>query len=702
MSEAMTVPSPEDDLLGEAPEPTSPTPWRLVAWALLAVTLVVLVMAFLAWAFVSERRAELVASTQERLTLTAEGRAEVLATWLNGMVDRSFRVSKSELFRLFATEIENAGGDLSSAVTSSDLPLGDDEDPLSEPLLEQVPLIERVLTDFTVNSGFEAAYLVGLNGVPYAATAAAPALSEAQRHLAANSAEGRRPAYGRLEAQGAGLMLDIAVPIISSQADPETGAPVGALVLVLPVGSGLAEALRPPPLSQKGEAQVLIEISESGANVLLAGATAPSGPVTLEGMQAGAKGLSFAKRAGLVVGAQAFSVAVPVPGLPWWFFRERSVAESLQPLNSVIAVAIVLAVLLSAVFAGLFTTLWWRLANHHNKVLAGQYKDLAGRIDAQKRFLDSITGTVEEMIGLKTSHGVYRYVNKAFADATGQDVKAARGLDDFTFFGAASAERLRLGDQKALDTGTPQTVTEEVVLRGEKRLLQIAKVPYELGEPGGGLLTVARDITALREAERRRELAVQQMVNALVRAVELRDPYLAGHSRRVASLAVAVANRLDLSEADTTTVEIAALLSQVGKLKVPRAILTKPERLAGAELKEMERHIEYALDFLKDLDFGLPVHETVAQMHERLDGKGYPRGFAGDEIGMPARILGVCDVFCARIEPRSYRPVIASNAALEILAEHPHRYDASVVEALRDAVASIEGERLLAGVPGAA
>ena len=135
---------------------------------------------------------------------------------------------------------------------------------------------------------------------------------------------------------------------------------------------------------------------------------------------------------------------------------------------------------------------------------------------------------------------------------------------------------------------------------------------------------------------------------------------------------------------------------------MPRAILTKPERLAGAELKEMERHIEYALDFLKDLDFGLPVHETVAQMHERLDGKGYPRGFAGDEIGMPARILGVCDVFCARIEPRSYRPVIASNAALEILAEHPHRYNAAVVEALRDAVASIEGERLLTGVPGAA
>ena len=701
MPDSLTLIHPEDDLLGQAPKPSPPSPRRLAVWAAAALTVVVLIVIAVAWAFVAERRTELLASAEERLTLTAEGRADVLATWLAGIVQRSDRVAKSELFRLFATEIEKAGGDISAAVMSSDLPLDEGEEPVGEPLLEQVPLIERVLTDFAVGSGFGSAFLVGLNGIPYAATAAAPALSGAQKDLANETAQSRRVTYGALRSESAGLVMDIAVPIISSQADPEAGAAVGSLVLVTPVGTGLYEALQPPPLSQAGEAQALLEIRKDGVYALFAGAAAPAGPLSIAGHSDGGYGLAFAERDGLVLDDRSYSVAVPVPGLPWWYLREQRIADVLAPLDRVIATATALAVLISAVFAGIFSAVWWRLASHHNEALAGQYRELASRIDAQKRFLDSIAGTVKELIGLKSGDGVYRYVNHAFAEALERDVKSIQGLDDFTLFGAAAAERLRLSDEKALVSGKPVTATEEIVIHGEKRLLQLAKVPYGPIEGTDGVVTVARDITALHEAERRRELAVEQMVHALVRAVELRDPYLAGHSRRVASFAVAVAERMGLSASDITTLEIAASLSQVGKLRVDRAILTKPERLVGTELKEMERHIDYALDFIKDIDFGLPVLETVAQMHERLDGSGYPRRLAGDEITLRARILSVCDVFCARIEPRSYRPVISSEAALDILAEHRERYDESVVATLRDAVASIEGERLIAGAAGA-
>ncbi len=188
------------------------------------------------------------------------------------------------------------------------------------------------------------------------------------------------------------------------------------------------------------------------------------------------------------------------------------------------------------------------------------------------------------------------------------------------------------------------------------------------------------------------------MVAALVRAVELRDRYLAGHSRRLAGFSVAVAQRLESGAEEIATVEIAANLSQIGKLAVAREILTKPERLSEAEIVQMQQHIDHAAAILRDIDFELPVLETITQMHERLDGGGYPAGLAGERIRLTARILGACDVFCARVAPRSYRSGISPEAALDILEQNGHRYDPAVIAALRAVAGSVTGEKLIAGL----
>ena len=115
----------------------------------------------------------------------------------------------------------------------------------------------------------------------------------------------------------------------------------------------------------------------------------------------------------------------------------------------------------------------------------------------------------------------------------------------------------------------------------------------------------------------------------------------------------------------------------------------------------MQTHVEHAGRVLKAIEFELPVTETVRQMHERLDGTGYPNGLVGDSISRPARILGVCDVFCARVEPRSYRHGIAPEEALEVLEQNGHRYDSEVVAALRAAVQSVPGEKLIVSIDAA-
>jgi HD-GYP domain-containing protein (c-di-GMP phosphodiesterase class II) len=112
----------------------------------------------------------------------------------------------------------------------------------------------------------------------------------------------------------------------------------------------------------------------------------------------------------------------------------------------------------------------------------------------------------------------------------------------------------------------------------------------------------------------------------------------------------------------------------------------------------MRQHIDHVATILRDIDFELPVLETIHQMHERLDGTGYPAGLTRGQIGRAALILGACDVFCARLEPRSYRSGIAPETALEILEQNDGRYDPAIVEALRDVVASVTGEKLIAGL----
>ncbi len=110
----------------------------------------------------------------------------------------------------------------------------------------------------------------------------------------------------------------------------------------------------------------------------------------------------------------------------------------------------------------------------------------------------------------------------------------------------------------------------------------------------------------------------------------------------------------------------------------------------------MERHVHNTARLLRNLDFGLPVAETLFQMNERLDGTGYPHGLKGPEITEAARILGACDVFCARIAPRSYRPPVTIDAAVDILLQNTHRYDESVVQAIKRVVASPESADILA------
>ena len=178
------------------------------------------------------------------------------------------------------------------------------------------------------------------------------------------------------------------------------------------------------------------------------------------------------------------------------------------------------------------------------------------------------------------------------------------------------------------------------------------------------------------------EQAMERTVGTLSGAVSMRDPYTAGHERRVSELAVAIGTTLGLDSDDLRLLRLAATVHDLGKITVPVEILSKPTRLSEAEFAIIRRHSEAGWELLEPASLPASVTNAVLQHHERLDGSGYPTGLEGSDIGEFARIIAVADVVEAMSSDRPYRPVIGIEAALEEIEQgRGVRFDGRVVDA---------------------
>jgi putative nucleotidyltransferase with HDIG domain len=173
-------------------------------------------------------------------------------------------------------------------------------------------------------------------------------------------------------------------------------------------------------------------------------------------------------------------------------------------------------------------------------------------------------------------------------------------------------------------------------------------------------------------------------VRALTRRLHSKDESTEEHTRRVALRAVQVGEELGLPPGRLRALAIGGLLHDIGKLSVPERILKKPGSLDDEEFAVIKRHPEWGLKLLRELGgFSAAVHELVHDHHERLDGKGYPRGVSACELGLDTRILTVCDVYDALVSPRVYRPAWSHEAAIGLLREQTSEaFDARCVAAL--------------------
>ena len=254
--------------------------------------------------------------------------------------------------------------------------------------------------------------------------------------------------------------------------------------------------------------------------------------------------------------------------------------------------------------------------------------------------------------------------------------------------GAQSKERFRQDGRLAL-SGTPQFCEWRLTrLDGTSFDAEMSLNRVEVGKEVF-IQSMVRDVTDRKQAEEKLEATLANLrkamggtIEAIMHVVETRDPYTAGHQHRVAHLATAIAEEMELPSNTIEGIRMAGVIHDIGKISVPAEILSKPGKLSAKEFELIKDHPQTGHDVLKDVEFPWPIAQIILQHHEKLDGSGYPQGLKGDEVLLEARIITVADVIEAIASHRPYRPAQGIEVALlEVQSNKGILYDAEVVDA---------------------
>ena len=289
------------------------------------------------------------------------------------------------------------------------------------------------------------------------------------------------------------------------------------------------------------------------------------------------------------------------------------------------------------------------------------------------------------------SPSITRLLGYSVQEAMAKPMAEVFSPDSFKFAMEIFKEALEIENRKQKDLARSRALELEMIR--EDGLIVPVEVNYTFLRDAEGrpveLLAIARDISARKQVQEESKhntdkliTAMESTISAMAMIAEMRDPYTAGHQRRVTQLACAIGKEMGLSVHQITGLRLAGLIHDIGKVRVPAEILTNPDGLSEAEFTMIKMHPALGYDILKTMDLPWPVAQIVHQHHERLDGSGYPLGLLAQDIILEAMILAVADVVEAISSHRPYRPARGIDIALdEIWNNRDILFNAIIVDA---------------------
>lgn len=310
--------------------------------------------------------------------------------------------------------------------------------------------------------------------------------------------------------------------------------------------------------------------------------------------------------------------------------------------------------------------------------------------ESEERFRSLVEST-SDWIWEINERAVYTYCSPQVYDLLGYSAGEVIGKTPFELMAPQDAARVKDRFDAIVAQRKPFRLWENVNRHKDGREVFLETSGTPIVDAQGvfsGYRGIDRDITGRKLAEQERRASAEkleqtlfQTIEAIAATVEARDLYTAGHQRRVAVLATAIAREMGLAEDKIHGLYLAATIHDLGKIRTPAEILSKPGTLNSVEYALVKLHPQTGYDIIKDVQFPWSIAQMVLQHHERLDGSGYPQGLNGGQILLEAKILCVADVVEAMSSHRPYRPGLGVDAALtEIIKQRGVFYDPAVVD----------------------
>ena len=663
----------ETDLLSlagiEAPTPPNHRQW--ISLGLFVLTAIAIIATGLVVTASSEKRSSTLVAEQIRLAQSVEGRKKLLEAWIDSHVMASRRLTQSDLVRLFVSDIAS-------------IPVGA---PLPRTLLDQRPYFQTLIADFVEQNDLMRAAVIDGEGrlllSSPGATLDIPSIlkSVGKQPIGWQSAITSIRSFKRNQQNH---IIDILVPLPKTQIDPQDSVEIATiLVMTMSTDGIMNEVLAVPPSKIETEALYLVHQNQDHPLQIGLNGTGPNlvENAPLAEIIAGEE-LEF----GPLVDADGqhhYALGKPIYKAEWTIVHIIDSREALKPVSQFVVISTGIGTLFVLVFGIAIATFWWHRTSRHHHELISLYRSLTSQLNRQSHLTRTITGSISDWLAVTDDEKRYIYANPAFCTALGLNIDQILGRHENDL--PCPNALVPLSDD--FDDLFEGEKFSEIKINGQYHFVSTMQLYLKNDKDQSiGTLTIMRDATELMHQRQQHRSALRQTIDALIHTIECRDPFLHGHTGRLRTYAIAIGRKLDLKHDELSGLALAASLSQIGKVFIPNDILTKSERHDRKETEIMRTHISHAINTLGRIDFGHPVLRFLEQMHERLDGSGYPKGLTGGEINLGGRILAVADVFCARTAPRSYRHRLSAGKALYHLANKNDRYDIKVVAALAEIV----------------
>lgn len=507
------------------------------------------------------------------------------------------------------------------------------------------------------------------------------------------------------------LYMGFSVPIYAIQPEYGKNVQIGRIVGLKNIGRNLFDLLKQPSASEKSLETVMLRKSNNQYISPLIDGSAPLDKYMEDGLIKNKNQDSLAD--GFYGyddyrGNHVISAVRSVSGTSWQVISKVNTAEAFADGNAYRASVAMVFALVVTVVALTVIAMWWYSYSKQAIMASAFFRKLANKAQAHEKLLELVSDYQPESIYMVDVNQNLHFANRAFSKTVGMlqeniigkklpdVVGAARAGLIAKECGAAhsSGEVLYTVQKTSESTGSDQNKKTERVIRSAYIPVSAIPIP-SLPEKTAGVLVAEQDISEVFFERERRMDIMKQLIVTLVNLVDKRDPFAANHSLLVSQIAYQMAIDMGLDDVNAEATRTAATLMNIGKILVPKALLTKTSSLSDDEKVIISESMDAASELLKNIPFDGAVADIIRQWQEKWDGSG-KLGLAGDNILVPARIIAVANAFIGMVSPRSWRDAMSIDAATRFLLEQSGTYfDRRAVIALINHIENQSGREWL-------